>query len=755
MELSLADMRRDLVARAISIEQLNSELVDLTNDWLVTLWQQLDLGSNQLALIALGGLGRGELTAGSDLDLLLLHQPKHGGIAATAAEKIWYPIWDAGIGLDHSVRTIEQSLALAKEDIRVIFGLLDMRLIAGNQELFEEFKSTIFSYWRAHFLKRLEEIIESDRSRHLTFGDLAHLQNPNLKESQGGLRDLVTLNAMAKSWQIEVGHSKSAEAKRVLLEARSALHLLSGKATDLLAQDLQLEVAQRLGFETQDEFLKNLYRAARTINYQYLVAIKNAQYLKKTGSRFSWKSKPKWPVGDGVIVADDQIQLAQSQTWDDSILLRVAAAAAKSNLLISSATLDWLAANLDQVQWKVTNRDMFVELLAAGSGLIQTWEQLDQVGVISKLVPEWDVVRCAPQHNSIHTYTVDRHLIQTVVEASEIVTAVSRPDILLVAAWLHDIGKARLGDHSIVGAQLAKTILSRMGFAEADCLLIEFLVRQHLLLPEVATKRDIEDPAVITQVADLVKSTEVLDLLHQLALADARATSTTAASNWRLALINQLVIKVKSVLAGEEVKPEPELLDDLPLDESGFGFTVSNLDSGYLVKISSPDQAGLLANVAGLFALQRLQVRSAKTKTIAKRAVSQWVVTPMYGDLPAFDLLRSEMYRAIKGNIDVSAQLASRDQSAFPKPISKPRVIFAAESKTHTILEVRTPDGPAVLHRIAKVISDQGFDILAAHVATLGAVVDDVFYIQTASGTQLDGPQQQDLSQAILSELSS
>ena len=233
---------------------------------------------------------------------------------------------------------------------------------------------------------------------------------------------------------------------------------------------------------------------------------------------------------------------------DEGLLLRAAAAAAQAGLPLSPHTVERLAAEASDpaVPWSRDVRESFVALLGSGPSMARVWESLDQAGVISRLIPGWDVVRSAPQRNALHTYTVDRHLVETAIQASALTRNVDRPDLLLVSALLHDIGKARGGDHSEVGARIAADLAVRMGFDADDVAVIVALVRYHLLLPDTATKRDLEDPEVIGSVARTVEDVGVLDLLHELTIADSLATGPTVCTEWRFSLIHDLVDRVRA-----------------------------------------------------------------------------------------------------------------------------------------------------------------------------------------------------------------
>jgi [protein-PII] uridylyltransferase len=278
------------------------------------------------------------------------------------------------------------------------------------------------------------------------------------------------------------------------------------------------------------------------------------------------------------------------------------------------------------------------------------------------------------------------------------------------------------------------------------------MVALHLLLPDTATRRDLEDPSTIATVAQKVETLEILDLLHQLAIADARATSPIASSAWRLKLIQQLRDSVAAVLQGSMPPAPPELVDHLDLDEAGLGLVVEPEEDHLLIKVSAPDQNGLLALTAGVFALHRLVVRSARTRTISDRAISHWRVAPLFGDAPSVALLRSELRRALNGTLDVQSELLTREQSAITRTTlsAKPRVLIDnVSSDKATILEVRTHDASGVLNRIAKAITSTNTNITAAHVSTLGAEVDDVFYLVNSQNLPLTQEEQAEVVSAV------
>ena len=396
------------------------------------------------------------------------------------------------------------------------------------------------------------------------------------------------------------------------------------------------------------------------------------------------------------------------------------------------------------VPWPSAARDALVSLLGAGRGSILVWEALDQVGVISALIPYWEVVRSAPQHNPVHRFTVDRHLLETAVEACVFTRDVQRPDLLLVGALLHDIGKGRpLEDHTDVGVILVAEIAETLGFSPEDCHTLVEMCRHHLLLPEIATRRDLDDPQTIDTVAEAVGTTEMLDLLAALTEADALATGPLAWTTWKKSLVQDLVARVRAQLHGEVVLTEPLLsADQLAMaDGDGVRVLLQERDSGYDITISAPDTLGLLGLVAGILSMHRLEVRSAVTTSVRDRAVEVWSVIPQFGDPPAVDRLREDVRRALAGQLDVAARVARRDEAArldsAPRNAPARVDIVAGASSRATVLEVRAHDAPGLLHRVGTAIASTGTDISAARVSTLGSEVVDVFYLVDRHGQPL------------------
>ncbi|MFF5875212.1 [protein-PII] uridylyltransferase [Streptomyces californicus] len=763
-------------------------LARLTDDWLTGLFTAAATrtGVRGAALVAVGGYGRGELSPRSDLDLLLLHDGKADPAALAAlADAVWYPVWDLGIALDHSVRTPAEARKTAGEDLKVQLGLLDARPVAGDLGLVASLRTAILADWRNQAAGRLPALIALGRERAERAGELPFLLEPDLKEARGGLRDATALRAVAASWVADAPREGLDRARRTLLDVRDALHLTTGRATDRLALQEQDQVARALGLLDADTLLRQVYEAARTVSYATDVTWREVERVLRarsarpklrallTGGLGARPAPERAPLADGVVDADGEVVLARAARpeRDPVLTLRAAAAAAEAGLPLSRHLVRHLAATARPlpVPWPPEAREELVTLLGAGEATVPVWEALEAEGIITRLLPDWERVHCRPQRNPVHTWTVDRHLVETAVRAASLTRRVHRPDLLLVAALLHDIGKGWPGDHSVAGEVIARDMATRIGFDQQDVGVVATLVRHHLLLVETATRRDLDDPATVQAVAAAVGSASTLELLHALTEADALATGPAAWSTWRASLVADLVKRVTAVLAGES--PE-EPVEDAPgteherlaVEALRTGGPVLTLHTrteepdgdgevapvGVELLIALPDRPGVLPAAAGVLALHRLTVRSADLRAlelpdeVGERTdllLLSWRVAAEYGSLPEAARLRADLVRALDGSLDIRARLAERE-AAQPRrrgvKAPPPRVaVAAAGSRRATVIEVRAQDAPGLLHRIGRALEESVVRVRSAHVSTLGANAVDAFYVTGADGEPL------------------
>ncbi|MEU2597679.1 [protein-PII] uridylyltransferase [Streptomyces hirsutus] len=784
---------RLLTEEARSGPPRRAALARLTDDWLTGLFAA---GAEQLrgaSLIAVGGYGRGELSPRSDLDLLLLHDGSDPKAVAALADRLWYPVWDLGIALDHSVRTLAEARRTAGEDLKVQLGLLDARHIAGDLGLTAALRTAVLADWRNQAPKRLPELQELCAERAERQGELQYLLEPDLKEARGGLRDATALRAVAASWLADAPREGLADARRRLLDVRDALHLTTGRATDRLALQEQDQVAAALGLLDADTLLRQVYEAARGIAYAGDVTWREVgRVLRSRAVRPRLRAMigggkqnaERSPLAEGVVEQDGEAVLARAARPErDPVLpLRAAAAAAQAGLPLSLHAVRRLAATVRPLPtpWPAEAREQLVTLLGAGRPTVDVWEALEAEGLITRLLPDWERVRCRPQRNAVHIWTVDRHLIETAVRASALTRRVHRPDLLLVAALLHDIGKGWPGDHSVAGETIVRDMAARIGFDRADAGILATLVRHHLLLVETATRRDLDDPATVRAVADTVGTQDTLELLHALTEADALATGPAAWSAWRASLVADLVARVSAVLAGDPLE-EPEAAaptaeqERLALEavatggpvlslrartEPPAGATTGQADTpqptgepeplGVELLIAVPDQAGVLPAVAGVLALHRLTVRTAELRTLelpegveGSVLLLDWRVAAEYGSLPQAARLRADLVRALDGTLDIAGRLAERD-AAHPRrrgvvPPPARVTVAPAASRLATVIEVRAQDAPGLLFRIGQALEDVAVCLRSAHASTLGANAVDAFYVTTLEGAPLPG----------------
>jgi [protein-PII] uridylyltransferase len=367
-----------------------------------------------------------------------------------------------------------------------------------------------------------------------------------------------------------------------------------------------------------------------------------------------------------------------------------------------------------------------VRLLAAGRGLQAVWETLDETGALARILPEWERIRLLPHASEIHRFTVDRHVVETCIAAGGLIREVRRPDVLVVAALLHDIGKGGLTEHSVAGEPLARDIARRMGFDDEAVEAVGSLVRWHLLLAETATTRDPDDPATVATVAERVRDVETLDLLLALTQADARATAPKAWSTWRASLVRTLASRVAATLTSQR-EPAP---DDVPSVEvpdvvrrGGTAVLVEPAVDGSTVTVIAPDRVGLLADAAAVLALQRTSVRAARAWSQDGCGVSVWQVTDEHLDEA---VLRQRLDAIVAGRVDPAARLRPAAGAGLAPVVA----VRPEASSSATVLEVRAADRPGTVHLVCAALAALGLAVRSAHVDTLGPQAVDVFYVQ-------------------------
>jgi [protein-PII] uridylyltransferase len=729
-----------------------------------------------LALVAVGGYGRRELCPGSDVDVLLLYDRGFRGTVRTLAERMWYPVWDAGVKLGHAVRTAKEALSLAADDLDTATALLDVRLVAGDAAVAADVAERAGGQWRGRASRWLAALAESVAARHERAGEVAFLLEPDLKEGRGGLRDVHALRwaEAARRILLEEDHRAIADAYEAILAARVELQRRTEKSTDVLVLQEQDGVADALGDgdppRGADALMGRLAAAARTIAWTSDETWRRIEAsLKGPSGRVASRDQR---LGRGLVLREGVVELAPDADLraDGGLVLRAAAAAAVAGTRIGRAALSRLAADaaLPPEPWHEDARRSLLRLLGTGRAAIPVLESLDQAGLLVALVPEWAPVRSLPQRNAYHRFTVDRHLVETAAGAARLAGRVQRPDLLLVGAWLHDIGKGYPeGHHSETGAAVVERVATRLGFPPEDVAVLVRLTRLHLLLPETATRRDVQDPATIQAVASAVGDTGTLELLHALTEADSVATGPAAWSPWKAGLVAELVARAAAALGGE-ARPAPD--GDFPdaaqreLIERVQARGEPVVDGrGRRMALAAPDRPGLFSRVAGTLALHGLDVLSARAwSTDGGVAVEEFLVDPVFGGEPDWDAVEGDVRRVLAGRLSLEARLADRarayrGRSKLPAAApARTQVVFDdGASGDATVVEVRAPDRIGTLYRITRALADLELDIRHAKVVTLGHEVVDAFYVVDGSGAKLADPEhRREVERAVLVELS-
>lgn len=751
------DLGRDELAADTSLvgRSLCAAYADRADAFLTELFEAASDRIGGVSLVSLGGYGRRELSLQSDLDVLLLHDGyKEIGPVANA---IWYPVWDQGVKLGHAVRTVKEALELAGDDLDSATAMLQARHLAGDRALTATLVEEVERLWTSKASRFLPQLSDRVQERHARAGEVAFLLEPDLKEGRGGLRDVQSLRWACRAREMlwEGDDEALQDAYDVLLDARVELHRRTGRMGDVLVLEEQDGVAAALGVADADDLMRGLAEAARVISFRSDDTWRRVGMTLRRGiGRFARRDRALAP---GAVVRDGEVHLlGEIDTSDPVLPLRTAALAAGEDVPVHRAVLDLLEGCPPlPTPWPEEARDQLVHLLGSGRSAISHLESLDQHGLLTKVLPEWEAVRSKPQRNAYHTFTVDRHLCEAAANAASLAGRVSRPDLLVVGTWLHDIGKGFPGDHTVVGMEIVADIGARMGFAPDDVAVLVAMVEHHLLLPDVATRRDLDDREVIHWVADSVGSTLLLELLHALTEADSEATGPAAWGPWKQELVDLLVRRVEHVLAGGEVD---DVTDTFPSEEQralvtsgrrvirGVGDTLTVVDA---------DRPGLFSRVTGTLALHGMDVLDANIVTFDGRALEVITVESSFGPTFAWDKVLRDLERALDGRLALRARLAERAATyrrRAPSTVrSEPKVEFHLDASSRaTVVEVHAPDSVGVLHRITAAIAEFDLDIVRARVQTLLDEVVDSFYLEAAGGGKVPEDVLPELRRAIL-----
>ena len=749
------DRRRIIADRALVGAVFCRAYSRRVDEWLADVFGDAGGSGHGVSLVAVGGYGRSELSPESDLDLLLLYE--RGTDVSDMAGGLWYPIWNEGLKLGHAVRTVAETLQLAAEDLDTATALLSARHIAGDPALSERLAASAREQWSRRARKWLPRLVSDARWREFEHGAVAFQLQPDLKESTGGVRDVQALRfvALARPDLADPDGGMVREAYETLLAARVELHRATGNARNLLTLELQSDVAAALGHRSVEDFMTEVAAAGRTVGW----------VADETWARVEHWAAPRGlrrrrtaatTLEPGVLIHHDhnEVRLAPEVQLDGDPLraLRVVVAAASHGARIERDSLLRLGRDMPPLgdPWPPGARELFVELLACGRNAIPIIEALDQAGAVVKILPEWETCRSRLQRNDYHRFTVDRHLCETAAQAADMIAGgevdVQRPDLLLVASLLHDIGKGYPGDHTEVGMELMDTIARRMGFGTDDTATLVRLVELHLLLPDVAIRRDINELGTVQRVAAQVRTVEMLQLLAALTEADAISTGPSVWTRWKADLVRGLVRRTgnylrSGVLGGRSgAFPTPEVIEAMRVGDEMLEVSEREL----LVVV--PSAPTVLGAVAGAVSLNGLNVLSAAVHTAGGMTALSVFVEPPAGVGLDWGPLLVDIRAALAGDLVPAGRLARWADAAArggdplaPEPVTDSYVKFDNEISSSTVIEVAAPDSLGLLYWITEALVRSGLHIEQARVQTLGDHVVDSFYVHDGTGGKITG----------------
>ncbi|MBL6428622.1 MAG: [protein-PII] uridylyltransferase [Maritimibacter sp.] len=787
--------------------------------------------SQKMAVLAVGGYGRFEMAPYSDVDLLFLTPYKITGWAESVIESMLYMLWDLHLKVGHSSRTIKDCLRLGKEDFTIRTAMLEVRYVDGDFDLAQELAARLFDdLFDGTAPEFIEAKLEERTQRHKKQGGQRYVVEPNVKEGKGGLRDLQTLIWVAKYLHRvvrarelrDVGmftdeeYANFAEANNFLWAVRCHLHLIAGRAMDQLTFDLQLEVAERMGYvdkggrQAVEHFMQDYFLHATQVGELtriFLTGLEN-EHLKKEPMLVGLfkrrkKVKPGYKIENGRLTFEDEAAFLS----DKLNLLRIFEEGLRTGVLIHPDAMRVVTAHLDLIDDDMRDdreaSRIFLDLLLKHGNPERALRRMNELGVLSAFVPEFEPIVAMMQFNMYHSYTVDEHTIQVIsalaeIErgerleelpyASRILKEGVNRKVLYVALFCHDIGKGREEDHSILGARIARKVATRLGLTKPEVETVEWLVRYHLLMSDVAQKRDLSDPRTIRGFAKAVSNKKRLDLLLVLTACDIRGVGPGTWNNWKAALLRDLYRQTAQALdegiealnttarTNEAKKALREaladwerkdlrvetgrhydtywqglgnaehvvfanLLNGLGADEIRIGLTQDHDRDATRAAFVLADHPGIFSRLAGALALVGANVVDARTYTTKDGWATAVFWVQDHDGHPFEDIklkrLEDMIHKTLSGKVIARDAMKSRDkmkkrEKAFTVPTN---ITFDNDgSDIYTMIEVDTRDRPGLLYDLTRTLADNHVYIASAVIATYGEQVVDTFYVKDMFG---------------------
>ena len=786
--------------------------------------------AEKLSIISVGGYGRREMAPFSDVDLLFLTPYKMTPWSENVIETVLYLLWDLKLKVGHSSRSIKDCLRLGSEDYTIRTAMLEHRFVCGDINLASQLNDKL---WKNLFSGTAKDFISAKlkerENRHEKHGQ-RYMVEPNVKEGKGGLRDLQSLYWIAKyvyqtqniSDLVDLNVFRSDEylqfeqAEEFLWAVRCQMHHLADRAIEQLSFDLQVEVASAMGYhDSRDQraveiFMQDYFRHATRVGDLtriFLTSLEAVHAKDEPLLERIFKRKPK--IDNDYIVIHNRLAIKSEKEFltNPINLLKLFSEALRTGLLIHPNAMRLVSANLAMVnnEFRASTeaQQIFLELLLKHGNPERALRRMNELGFLAKFIPEFEPIVAMMQFNMYHSYTVDEHTIQCLktlaqIEKGELVEelpiassilkdGVNRK-VIYIALLLHDIGKGRSDDHSILGAKIAKQVSPRLGLNKQETETVEWLVRYHLLMSDMAQKRDISDPRTVRDFAKAVQSVKRLNLLTVLTVCDVRSVGPDTWNNWKATLIRQLYAETKAILEqgaealnrenrmteakkalreklsewdNKDIKIETgrhyppywqgfqvdaqfafaKLLRNLGADEIKIELTPDTDRDATRICFALSDHPGIFSRLAGALALVGANVVDARSYT-SKDGFATAAFWIQDGDgspynQARFSRLRRMIEKTLSGEVITREAIKERDkfkkrEKAFKVPTS---VTFDNEgSEIYTIIEVDTRDRPGLLFDLTRTLANMNVYIASAVIATYGEQVVDSFYVKDMFG---------------------
>ncbi|EIK55934.1 [protein-PII] uridylyltransferase [Corynebacterium diphtheriae] len=473
------------------------------------------------AIAATGSLARREMTSYSDIDLILLHPE---GSIPSGLEHFWYPIWDAKIRLDYTVRTPKECADMISAEPTAALALLDISHCSGDPQLTATTRLVVLEQWRRELKKNFNDVTDTAIARWNRSGSVVDMTHPDLKHGRGGLRDIELIRALALGNLCD--KRPLGEERQLLLNIRTMLHQHAGRARDVLDPEFAVDVALDLGCEDRYDLSRSLAKAARTIDDATNTALSTARNLLPR--RSSVRKAVRRPVDIDVVEVDGTLALSRTPNLEDpSLVLRVAAASARTGMTISESTWKQLETVPSMPPtWPSAAASNFFALLSSSVHSQRVIRELDEHGFWSAMIPQWEHIRGRMPRESVHIHTIDVHSMVVTANCATQSIRVARPDLLFLAALFHDIGKGDGRRHEEVGAQFVVDMATTLRLNPSDTQIVETLVAQHTIIPHIVGRYNPTSTEAIDKLLDAVNyDLLTLDLLEALVEADAQGTA--------------------------------------------------------------------------------------------------------------------------------------------------------------------------------------------------------------------------------------